>query len=345
MAEFDEEDYMSEKFLKAAAETSSSSTKSYAERRKQQLRDQQQRAYIKPRTVLEKEARERGLEKEIGEENKGMKMLMKMGFSKGMTLGQTSKEQGLKAPITVELKSGRKGIGLETVEKRKAEEELEAAMAKRHEANQDFRDTMISRFNEGRIKRRIKAAAKMCQTLDEKEVGLFTAFGGSYGARSWIEKDNWCYNSSAFLAYVFARLTTCTMAVSQSPQGIQSNVLWILATDEDDEEENPIEDTPEESGPLPALDPGLSSVVVDVKEDKDEKVVSPSVSSSSDFGGRKGTMAERKELGLMKLEDKLDRLVAYLRAKHFYCFWCGAQYTDEEDLGGACPGLMEEDHD
>lgn len=70
---------MSEKFLNAAADAETSSH-TYSQRRKQELRKQQQRGYIKSRRELEEEARELGLQKQIGEDNKGMKMLMKMGF-------------------------------------------------------------------------------------------------------------------------------------------------------------------------------------------------------------------------------------------------------------------------
>lgn len=82
MGDSDEEDYMSSKFLEEAAnyEQQSQKEKPYSERRKQQIREQQAKAYIKPRAQLEREAREEGLKRSVDESNKGMKMLMKMGF-------------------------------------------------------------------------------------------------------------------------------------------------------------------------------------------------------------------------------------------------------------------------
>lgn len=77
----DEEDYMSLKFLEEAKSFENENKKeSYSERRKRQLREQQQKAYIKPRHILEQEERERGLQTSVDNDNKGMKMLMKMGF-------------------------------------------------------------------------------------------------------------------------------------------------------------------------------------------------------------------------------------------------------------------------
>ena len=43
--------------------------------------------------------------------------------------------------------------------------------------------------------------------------------------------------------------------------------------------------------------------------------------------------------------DRLDRVLTYLRDKHYYCFWCGTKYEDAEDMAGNCPGKDEDQHD
>jgi hypothetical protein len=75
----DEEDYMSLKFLEEPDDQKNKEL-SYVEKRKKALREQEKKAYIKPRRVLEEEARQEGMKKELDDKNKGMKMLMKMGF-------------------------------------------------------------------------------------------------------------------------------------------------------------------------------------------------------------------------------------------------------------------------
>ncbi|KAL5960440.1 G patch domain-containing protein 11 [Taenia solium] len=40
----------------------------------------------------------------------------------------------------------------------------------------------------------------------------------------------------------------------------------------------------------------------------------------------------------------LARLCTYLRESHFYCFWCGEQYSSSSNLEANCPGPTEEDH-
>lgn len=84
--EEEEEDYMSEAFLNNLVSQAEKNTKksgggapTYSERRR--LKEKEHLANLpKPLHVREKEAREQGLNKELGEENKGMAMLLKMGF-------------------------------------------------------------------------------------------------------------------------------------------------------------------------------------------------------------------------------------------------------------------------
>ena len=42
-------------------------------------------------------------------------------------------------------------------------------------------------------------------------------------------------------------------------------------------------------------------------------------------------------------KERLRRLVKFLRAEHFYCFWCKTKYEDKSMDG--CPGIEEDDHD
>lgn len=98
----EEDDYLSDKFLVESA-PSASSSKTYAERRKETLRlsalkNEQNRK--KSRRQLEEESREEGLSKSLferakdeaqeggGGASKALSMMMKMGFQPGQTLGQ-----------------------------------------------------------------------------------------------------------------------------------------------------------------------------------------------------------------------------------------------------------------
>lgn len=52
---------------------------------------------------------------------------------------------------------------------------------------------------------------------------------------------------------------------------------------------------------------------------------------------------ELDEFEALQVEEKLEQLVAFLRTKWRYCFWCKFRYPDEAMEG--CPGLTEADHD
>ena len=77
---------------------------------------------------------------------------------------------------------------------------------------------------------------------------------------------------------------------------------------------------------------------VDVDEDDQDRLAlgKEEVEEESDDG-------ELDEFEALEPRERLTRLVDYLRAEHWYCFWCKYKYPDKELEG--CPGLTEEDHD
>ncbi|KAI8880109.1 hypothetical protein K501DRAFT_287070 [Backusella circina FSU 941] len=168
MSDSEEEDYMSLKFLEGAEQFEKErKPATYSEKRKQQIRQQQKKAHIKPRAVLEQEERERGLETSVSSDNKGLKMLMKMGFKQGTGLGK----DGITQPIKVELKAGRHGIGMDNHLKREREEQEkeELELRKRLQVDpDDYRATMAQKAKENQMSRYLKAAVSICQNLDQE---------------------------------------------------------------------------------------------------------------------------------------------------------------------------------
>ncbi|GAN10757.1 G patch domain-containing protein 11-like [Mucor ambiguus] len=170
-SEDEEDDYMSTKFLETAQEFESKRQESYSEKRKRQLREQQAKAYIKPRAQLEAEEREKGLQKSIEQSNKGMKMLMKMGFKQGQGLGNNKggSPSGIAEPIQVDLKLGRSGIGMDSeMRKREREQEEEELRKRVHIDPEEFRNQMASKAKDAQLLRYINAAASICEKLDEE---------------------------------------------------------------------------------------------------------------------------------------------------------------------------------
>ena len=49
------------------------------------------------------------------------------------------------------------------------------------------------------------------------------------------------------------------------------------------------------------------------------------------------------DFNALEVDEKLQRVVDYLRNEYYYCFWCKFTYPDQAMEG--CPGDTEEDHD
>ena len=91
MADEDEEDYMSDKFLLSTTDNNpglvpDKIAKKY--RREMKHKELNQRNKMKPMREREMEHREQGLANALDSSNKGFAMLQKMGFKKGMGLGK-----------------------------------------------------------------------------------------------------------------------------------------------------------------------------------------------------------------------------------------------------------------
>lgn len=105
----DSEDYMSSKYL-TEINSSSEKIQSYSELRRKKLEEAKLKRHIKPRHEIEEERRKQGLSKRIDTgdaESPGLKLLMKMGYEKGKSLGKDqNNNSGLKEPLDIEIKKG-----------------------------------------------------------------------------------------------------------------------------------------------------------------------------------------------------------------------------------------------
>lgn len=86
--------------------------------------EKQRREKPKSKDEREREKLEEGINKPIGSETKGFKLLAMMGYKEGMSLGRRRQEEdperGIKQPIGIQVKTDRAGIGLEE-ERREAQ--------------------------------------------------------------------------------------------------------------------------------------------------------------------------------------------------------------------------------
>ncbi|KAI0751355.1 hypothetical protein C8Q80DRAFT_1156875 [Daedaleopsis nitida] len=380
----EEDDYLSDKFLLEATQASSSSaTKTYADRRKEALRKaalMNEHNRTKSRRELEREAREEGLNRslferaqeeaqESGTQNKALAMMMKMGFKPGQALGKDGEPAGSQLPVASDRDGDgerpepaslpqvdekdpepmRAGIGA-----RPAHDAVEAAV--KLEGPSHRKVPLALNEWEGRtgIGLRKRAAsptaperlAKMAKMAEDRAHGSF---------RDRARQD---YEERRAVGRLHPAQRTCSTLDEKA--GIQFNVLWL----------NP--DSPETfpDGLLDSLDdPALvnsiqkqhadHSIEGRLREKMQADALRPLTSSLDDVDAADGDdkaalrnppyceedLQEAVQFLRLGAHDRLTLVLDYLRRRYAYCFWCGTQYEDEEDMEQNCPGSDEDDHD
>ncbi|KAI0315388.1 hypothetical protein OF83DRAFT_1062240 [Amylostereum chailletii] len=374
MAE-DEDDYLSDKFLLDAA-PAPSMPQTYAEKRKAALKRSQlksERNKTKSRLEREREAREEGLSKtlferaaEEGTGNKALAMMMKMGFQPGQALGRNDdgpapsssslqpavtdtvetddvgaspspapgrEDSGTPEPSRTKAKGhlveplplnewmGKKGIGLGKRAASPSSLDRLAKVAKTEETTDHdaFRDRAREEFALRRAEGRLGPAQRTCMTLDEKAGKAFNVLWLNPNHPDGFPEGLWDLLAEAH----GARPTLSGRTTGREPsleehlrRQIRADALQPLAAHLDDVGERGGEEDGKETAHLMKEAPFSPEVVLEATE----------------FLSVDATI-------------RLDRVLAYLRNRYHYCFWCGTQYDDEKDLEGNCPGPEEDMHD
>ncbi|KAL4977825.1 hypothetical protein BDW66DRAFT_29943 [Aspergillus desertorum] len=287
--------------------------------------------------------------------NKGFRMMAKLGFKPGQTLGKPVRKdkdgdnsdphaQPRAEPLNLIFKEDRGGIGLDSERKRKFREEAEEAAKKVKAEEGDYRDRVRVERETKRIEAQIHAAQKVAERLEADENGETSLFSGSnvdhkdkYKEKSGKEREG---SDEEF----FPNKTEAKAKVKPTSQ---VNVLYRGLLREREEKDRTIQtrhmlqtSLPTSFFPNPRL-PGYDDVTLD-REDREAL-----------GGGRDlSTVLEQEleeedpeldEFNALEPAERLKRLVQYLREKHYYCFWCKYRYETAEMEG--CPGITEEDHD
>ncbi|XP_054263816.1 G patch domain-containing protein 11-like [Macrosteles quadrilineatus] len=179
MGSSDEEvDYMSDAFLQSICGKEDirpglikSHAQKYAHKREANKSECDEKNRIRNPSLKEKESshRESGLSKPIDPENKGFKMLQKLGFKPGSGLGKSG--EGRVEPVSVEVKADRQGLG-----RKSSLEEIARLRAKyRAEAKEkllninDYRSRKAEEAAERKASLDLFKSQRVCWELDTKE--------------------------------------------------------------------------------------------------------------------------------------------------------------------------------
>ncbi|KAF2675291.1 G-patch-domain-containing protein [Microthyrium microscopicum] len=302
-----EDDYMNMTF--AEPETKIETSVQKAARRK---KEGELRGRVKSKQEREEEetrVRDAALSKSLDSSNKGFKMLSKLGYKPGTALGKTG--SGVAEPITVTIKDDKGGIGRDSERKRKLEHAVESASKRARETAEEYRDRVRAEHEEKRRQGQLFGAQKIAEKFDVQADEEDDAEGKGETINPNLSK---------------LRLLSAT------------NVLWRGIARERllKERERRMRHDLLQSGPR-------LGTFEDPDENEDDKLAL----------GNRDTLAEEElevdddeelaEFESLPVEDRLLKVVEYLRGTHHYCFWCKFEYPDKEMEG--CPGPNEDDHD
>ncbi|KAJ7937221.1 hypothetical protein B0H13DRAFT_2226614 [Mycena leptocephala] len=279
--------------------------------------------------------------------NKALSIMMKMGFKPGQALGATE-DEGLRPldapetppddpiagpsnpdlsanskrlqhkvePLPINEWAGKRGIGLGVKRARSpTSAERVAKMAKMADetSHRDFRDRAKHEYEERRAEGRLAPAQRTCASLDEKSGKTFNVL--------WLNP----HDLDSFPPGLLDALNLhTTLDVNPPPSkrerdrdstvvGIEARLRRQMAADT--------------LQPLRALD-----------DDKSTATIPPTEFSSE-------ILEETAHFLRLHAPDRLQLVLSYLRENYAYCFWCGSQYGDAEEMAAQCPGEDEDSHD
>ncbi|KAK4461067.1 hypothetical protein QBC42DRAFT_270978 [Cladorrhinum samala] len=252
-------------------------------------------------------------------------MMAKMGFAPGKALGKDSGTAGAAStatagagagagaagagaalePIRVSIKDGREGIGLESERKRKLREAAEQLGEQNKKAKVD-EGSYRDRIRKEKEEARLERELRGAQKVAER----FGAeeLGGAEGKVLKAMPVVWRGVVKAREEGERSRKMRHDLEV-----GLASARLPTYDDGEEDEDDRK------------ALGKDKKRTTYEVVDDLDEED------------------EELDEFEKLPVEDRLSKVVEYLREEFNYCFWCKFQYPDKELEG--CPGLTEQDHD
>ncbi|OCL01808.1 hypothetical protein AOQ84DRAFT_401588 [Glonium stellatum] len=312
----DVDDYMSMAIVEPTKPEKETSIQRQARRR----REAELRARVKSKAEKKADddaARDAALATSLDISNKGFRMMAKFGFKQGDTLGASKDARA--EPINIVVKEDKGGIGLDAEKKRKFREEVEH-VAKRAKAEEgEYRERMRSEREEKRKEGQLINAQKVAERLDTevKEKGVPAEKTDQLPDRQGIN---------------------CTSRRFTEPLN-STNILWrgLLRRRLEKEREGRMRyDLAQSRSRLPTY--------TDPDEDEDDRRALGKEEKSNVLEEElEEDDPQLEEFNALPVNERLEKLVLYLRDMHNYCFWCKYQYHDASMDG--CPGVTEDEHD
>lgn len=172
----DEEDYMSDAFLAklAANDVRPSLIKNQTVKRKNEIESQRKQVNEKKHKSvheIQKDNLKEGLNKALAEDNKGFRMLQKMGFQSGSSLGKSSSSSAIKEPIKLNFDNAgvRSGLGTATETRERTNRAMDKLKQKINASNlsaDEFRQQLREQNESKQVSWDLHKLQKTCRIID-----------------------------------------------------------------------------------------------------------------------------------------------------------------------------------
>ncbi|CAI6331525.1 unnamed protein product [Periconia digitata] len=305
----EEDDYMNMVFEDAPKAPKHETSMQRAARKRKEAESRSRQKTKAEREADAIAAREEALATALPEDNKGFKMMAKLGFKQGDSLGKS--EDARKEPIKIVVKEDKGGIGLESDKKRKFQETFEEARqaAKRaKEEEGDFLEERKQQQKERSAEKDLDNAQRTAERLFDKEA---EEKGTPTAEDIPLQRIDICWRGRV-------RRRIEKQAEKQQKRELNNSLSSRLPTlaheDEDDDH--------------------------DTKTALGHDITPFYTTLENDFGHDDPDLAEFEALSVF---ERLERTLVFLRDTYKYCLYCGYQYPDAAMDG--CPGVTEGDHD
>lgn len=245
-------------------------------------------------------------------------MMARLGYKPGKALGAEGNVQARVEPLVLEVREGREGVGMEGERKRKIREEVELGEKRVRVVDEAGYRERVGREREGkRLEGCWWGGMKVLEGLEVGDDdygegdGDHEGQGRGEGQKRRMKKKKKKKKRVNLLYRPLVR----EREEAERERRARYDLLQSLSRDRNYED-------PEEND-QDRLAFGTEEVDGDKEEDDDD--------------------VELEQYLTLEPKERLARVVAELREKWWYCFWCKSKYETEamED----CPGPEEEDHD
>ncbi|KAI0663047.1 hypothetical protein C8Q70DRAFT_931046 [Cubamyces menziesii] len=218
-----------------------------------------------------------------------------------------------KVPLAINEWEGKKGIGLRKRAASPSAPERLAKMAKMAEEREhvSFRDRARAEYEERRAVGRLAPAQRTCATLDEKAGIQFNVL--------WLNPEHPETFPDGLLDALDDPALVASIQRQRADHSIEGRLRAKMQADA-----------------LRPLKSSLDDVDASADDEKTEARTSPYSEEE---------LEEALQFLRLNPRDRLTLVLDYLRRKYAYCFWCGTQYDDQEDMEKNCPGADEDAHD